>query len=289
MTWRHFSYKRISYATIALTLAFFVFGGVFLEKNGGIDNLFFSSNPNSPTNVHADYIAEIVEFNGEYTIQNGAQTLSSPYLHNDDIVYLKAGSEIIFNLNEGSQAKLIGPAEFFLTQSEKGKYTIHLIEGKFFTIYNQTTNHEIEIIADDIAIHSQKNQLLNLQIVKGETEILIKNNGSTTQISTTKNNQTVEKTLAQEETISIKNNDINTLTDATSFTDFLARNNISETLSLSNPTKTTPIIDGEQSSGSATDLPSAPSINIDLPDFNQIFNTDSTTNTAVNEEIKSDF
>jgi hypothetical protein len=236
---RHFSYKKISYTFIVIAFVLFIFGGIFLEKNTSIDNPFFSSNPNNPNNIYADYIAEIIEFNGEYTIQNGNKIITSPYLHNNDTVYLKQGSEILFTLNDGSQAKLIGPAEFSLNK-ENNDYKIYLISGNFFKIFNETTNNNTEIIAEGISIHSNKNQPLDIQIAKEDTEILIKNNGGDAKItiSTNKEGSTskVEKTIAKE-LISIKNNDINTLTNTETFTEFLAKNNISETLSLTTPPK----------------------------------------------------
>jgi hypothetical protein len=121
VTWRSFSYKKVGYSLIATALIVFAFGGIRIDKYYGI------TNPNIH-NVHAGYIAEILDSNGEYTIKNGSQTISSLYLNNNDIVYLNPDSEILFTLNDDSQATLVGPAEFFLTKSETGNYTIHLLK-----------------------------------------------------------------------------------------------------------------------------------------------------------------
>jgi hypothetical protein len=231
-----FSYKKISYACIALVLLLMTFGGVMMERNINIDNLFFTSTKGTTSSVYAGYIAEIIEFNGEYTIQNQDKTLSSQYIHNGDTIYLKSGSEMIFTLNDQSQAKITGPAEFSISKSKQNNYKIMLTQGNFFKIFNETTNNDIEIISDDISIQTNKNQTLDLQIAKEGKEVMIKNNGGSTKVTTQKNNTKVEKTLTKE-IVSIHNSDINIITDTQTFTNFLSRNNISETLSLSRPSQ----------------------------------------------------
>jgi hypothetical protein len=135
---RHFSYKKISYTFIVSVIVLLTFGGFRMEKYGGIDNLFFSSNPTNPTDVYADYIAEIIEFNGEYTLTNGEKSLTSPYIHNGDTINLKAGAEMLFTLTDKSQAKIIGPASLSITKDSNHNYTIYLIAGNFFKIFNET-------------------------------------------------------------------------------------------------------------------------------------------------------
>jgi hypothetical protein len=234
---RHvFSYKKISYTFMAVALVMITFGSIMIEKQININNLFFSSTKGVTSSVYAGYVAEIIEFNGEYSIQNGDKILSSQYIHNGDIIFLKTGSEMIFTLDDDSQAKIVGPAEFSITKSKQNTYKIILIQGNFFKIFNETVNQDIEIIADDISIQANKHQTLDLQIAKEGKEVMIKNNGGATKLTTQKNNATSEKTLVKE-IVSIKGNDINNITDAQTFTNFLSRNNISETLSLSQPSK----------------------------------------------------
>jgi hypothetical protein len=105
---RHvFSYKKISYTFMAAALVLLTFGGIMIEKQIDINNLFFSSSKGNTSSVYAGYIAEIIEFNGEYVIQNGDKTLSSQYIHNGDTIFLKTGSEMIFTLDDHSQAKIV--------------------------------------------------------------------------------------------------------------------------------------------------------------------------------------
>ena len=283
----NFSYKRISYTCLAIIVCLFVFGGVMLERNGGIDNIFFSSDQGN-NSVYAGYVAEVIEFSGERYLQNGDQVLSSQYIQNGDTLYLKEGSEIVFNLNDSSQAKIIGPATVSISKNKDNTYKIILTEGNFFKIFNETPENEIEIITEDITITSQKKQPLDLQIAKDGNETMIKNNGGDTKITSQKNNTTVEKTLTKE-TVSIKGNDINVITDTESFTNFLKRNNISETLNLSANPQTTQSSNETGNTDNQIQLNS--DIEINLPEITEIITPnieDNTNNQQVNDEIKSE-
>jgi hypothetical protein len=302
---RHFSYKRVGYALMAVMLVFVTFGGFWLERNGGVNNLFFSSNPKNTANVYADYVAEIIEFNGEYTITNGEKSLTSPYLyiHNDDIINLKAGSELSFNLTDKSYAKIVGPAEFSIIKDKNNGYTIHLMEGKFLKIFNESTETDIDIITDTISIHSAKNQALDIQLAKEGEELLIKNNGGAAKITvlapasaTSGDTTKIEKTLTGTgELVSIKGNNINILTDTKLFINVLAKNNISETFSLTTPPAS--LTSDQSGSGTSTNqTPSEentptstlPKGDITLPELGQILATTTSPNLDIDEKIKSD-
>jgi len=203
-----------------------------MEKSWTIDNLFFSSDRGTLLSVFAGNIAEIIEFNGEYYIQKGDQTLSSKYIKNGDIIHLKQNAEMIFTLKDGSEAKIIGPAAFSVSKSKITWYKIILLEGNFFKIFNEKSENNLEIIADEISLFQDKNQPLDLQIAKEGTELMIKNSWGEIKVSTKKNNETIEKTIRPEEIAKIKNNDINILSDNAEFSQFLSKHNISETLSL---------------------------------------------------------
>lgn len=226
-----FSYKRISYSFLAFVLVALTFGGIWIERGGYIDNFFFSSQPGNISSVFAGNIAEIIEFNGEYYIQKGEQTISSKYITNWDVIHLKEQTEILFTLDDGAKAKIVGPAIFSITKSEDNGYKIILLEGNFLKIYNEKPEINVEIITDDISLFQDKTQILDLQIAKEGKELIIKNNGGEVKVSTKKDNKVVETTI-KKEVISIQDNDINILQDSTKFTEILTKNNVSETLSL---------------------------------------------------------
>ena len=60
-----FASKRIMYTSLAAVLVFVVFGWVLLDRTQVVDFGIFSVKQNNiPNTVLADYVAEIVEFNG---------------------------------------------------------------------------------------------------------------------------------------------------------------------------------------------------------------------------------
>jgi len=225
-----FSYKKISYTFIALMVVILWIGWTLLEKNISIDNLFFSVN-NNYWGVYAEHIAEIIEFNGEYTIQKNGQIFSSQFISNGDIIHLKNEAEMLFNLNDNSQAKIIGPADFSIIKNDDHSYKIILNEGSFFKIYNEISDKNIEIITDNISLFPQKDQKLDLQFIKDNSTLIVKNNWGNIRVISQENENKLEKVISKE-TISINANNINTIQDIETFNKLLAKNNISDSIQI---------------------------------------------------------
>ncbi len=232
-----FSYKQISYTFIALAVIILWIGGTLLEKNISIDNFFFSTH-NNYWGVYAEHIAEIIEFNGKYTIQRDGQTFSSQFISNGDTIHLKKDAEMLFNLNDGSQAKIIGPADFSIIKNEDQSYKITLHEGSFFKIYNEISNQDIEIITDNVSLFSEKDQKLDFQFIKDGSTLIVKNNGGNLKVVAQENENKSEK-IINKEMISINANNINTIQDTETFNRLLAKNNISDTIQIKAPEEKT--------------------------------------------------
>ena len=99
-----FASKRIMYTSLAAVLVFVVFGWVLLDKTQVVDFGIFSVKQNNiPNPVFADYVAEIVEFNGEYSLEREWKiVLNSDKLktiQDGDIVSLPEWTDLIFNLH----------------------------------------------------------------------------------------------------------------------------------------------------------------------------------------------
>mgnify|MGYP006936043774 CR=1 FL=1 len=68
--------KRIMYTSLAVFLIFVVFGWLLLDKTQVVDFGIFSVKQHNTTNgVLADYVAEIVEFNWEYSLARDGKVL----------------------------------------------------------------------------------------------------------------------------------------------------------------------------------------------------------------------
>jgi hypothetical protein len=81
-----------------------------------------------------------------------------------------------FNLNDDSQSKIIGPSILKKKKNNDNSYKIILTKGYFFTIYNETSDKDIEIITDNTSLFSEKYQKVDIKIIKDDKTHIIKNN-----------------------------------------------------------------------------------------------------------------
>ncbi len=235
-----FASKRIMYTSLAAILVFVVFGWLLLDKTQIVDFWIFSvKQNNNPNSVFADYVAEIVEFNGEYSlVRDGKTVLNSDKLNTIqdwDIVSFPEWTDLIFNLEDGTQAKIIWPAEFSITKTKKW-YQISLFDGKFFRIYSPENKSEMEIVTPDFSITQEKDQTLDLHIAKEENgEMLVKNDGDKITVKTKKSEKETEVKQVNSELVAINpdSEKINVIEDGEVMLNFMAKNNISATFTLS--------------------------------------------------------
>ena len=235
-----FASKRIMYTSLAAVLVFVVFGWVLLDRTQVVDFGIFSVKQNNiPNTVLADYVAEIVEFNGEYSLaRDGKAILNSDKLkkiQDGDIVSFPEWTDLIFNLQDWTQAKIIWPAEFSITKTEKW-YQISLFDGKFFRIYCPECSSDVEIITPDFSISQEKDQTLDLHIAKEENgEMLVKNDGDKVTVKTKNSGNKTEVKQISSELVAINSDSdkINVVKDEEVMLNFMAKNNISATFTLS--------------------------------------------------------
>lgn len=235
-----FASKRIMYTSLAAVLVFVVFGWVLLDKTQVVDfGIFSVKQNNTPNTVLADYVAQIVEFNGEYSLErDGKIVLNSDKLktiQDGDIVSLPEWTDLIFSLQDWTQAKIIWPAEFSIEKSEKW-YQISLFDGKFFRIYSPECKSDMEIITPDFSISQEKDQSLDLHIAKEESgEMLVKNDGDKVTVKTKNSGNKTEVKQINSELVAINpdSDKINIVEDDEVMLNFMAKNNISATFTLS--------------------------------------------------------
>ena len=235
-----FASKRIMYSSLAAILVFVVFGWLLLDKTEVVDFGIFSIKQNNiPNGVLADYIAEIVEFNGKYSVVRDGQTVVNSdnlsTIQDGDIVSFPEWTDLIFNLNDWTQAKIIWPAEFSITKTERW-YQISLFDGKFFRIYCPECTSDVEIITPDFTISQEKDQTLDLHIAKEENgEMLVKNDGDKVTVKTksAENKAEIKQISSELVAIDSSSDKINHIEDEEVMVDFMAKNNISATFTLS--------------------------------------------------------
>ena len=248
-----FASKRIMYTSLATILVFVVFGWLLLDKTKVVDfGIFSVKQNNTPNGVLADYVAEIIEFNGEYSLtRNGKVVISSNDLktiQDWDSVSLSEWTDLIFNLQDWTQAKIIWPAEFSINKSEKW-YQISLFDGKFFRIYCPECTSDMEIITPEFSISQEKDQTLDLHIAKEENgEMLVKNDGDKVTVKTKNSEDKTEIKEVSSELVAINSSSdkINHIEDEEVMLNFMAKNNISATFTLSTENVEWPTIKNEE-------------------------------------------
>jgi len=231
--------KRIMYTSLAAILVFVVFGWLLLDKSKVVDFGIFSVKENNTSNVvFADYVAEIVEFDGEYSLfREGKKVLNSDeirIIQDWDIVSLSIWTDLIFNLQDWTKGKIVWPAEFSIIKTEKW-YQISLFDGKFFRIYCPECTSDMEIVTPDFSISQEKSQNLDLHIAKEENgEMLVKNEWDKITVKTKKSEKEPEIKQVTSELIIINQNseEIKTSNNEVML-NFMAKNNISATFTLS--------------------------------------------------------
>jgi len=230
--------KHLIYSSLATFIALVVFWWIILDKKDIIDLWFFSIQHLNSNQVRAGYVAEIIEFNWDYSITRGDKTLWLDLLvknliEDGDVIKLDDWAELLFTLTDWTQAKIAGPAEFSIIKSEKW-YQISLIDWKFFRIYCPECVSDIDIITEETSIHQDKNQALDVQIAKEDDKILVKNSGDDVVVTTIKNQKKSE--LNTEKLISISSDwdAVNIISDSDLMLSFMNKNNISGTFTLSN-------------------------------------------------------
>ena len=248
-----FASRRIMYTSLAAVLVFVVFGWLLLDKTEVVDFWIFSvKQNNTPNGVFADYVAEIVQFDGEYSLaRDGKTVLNSDKIktiQDWDIVSLPEGTDLIFNLEDWTQAKIIWPAEFSITKTEKW-YQISLFDGKFFRIYCPECSSDVEIITPDFSISQEKDQTLDIHIAKEENgEMLVKNDGDKIKVKTKKSEKKDEIKEISSELVAINpdSDNIDVLKDSDIMLAFMTKNNISATFTLSTENVEWPTIKAEE-------------------------------------------
>lgn len=233
-----FASKRIMYTSLAALLVFVVFGWVLLDKTQVVDfGIFSVKQNNTPNTVFADYVAEIVEFNGDYSLERDWKIIIKSdklkTIQDGDTVFLPEWTDLIFTLQDGTQAKIIWPAEFSITKSEKW-YQISLFDGKFFRIYCPECVSDVEIITPDFSISQEKDQTLDIHIAKEESgEMLVKNDGDKITVKTKNSEKEVKQISSELVAINPNSDKINIIEDDEVMLNFMAKNNISATFTLS--------------------------------------------------------
>jgi len=228
---KHFiNIKSFAYWFTIILLFVSIYGVYFFNWDFSYEGFMVK---NSINQVNADYIAKIVDFNGNFYIKHNGDYYKTSTISNWDNVILKKWSEIVFDINSGTKAKIVWPAKFSLNL-EKNKYKLFISQGDFIQIESSDNKqNSMDIILNDIKISSDKN--INLQITKENDQYKINNQWNKliiTQSNTTKELETKQLlTINWEEIISIENME--------DFWKAIKQNNVSQIFTITNDEQNT--------------------------------------------------
>ena len=282
-----FASKKIMYASLATILVFVVFGWLLLERNDVVDFWIFSVQKHNNWNwVFADYVAEIIEFNWDFSLQRNGLDVPNiqdlKLIEDGDVIKLPEWTDLLFDLTDWTQSKIVWPAEFSITKWE-GWYQISLVDWKFFRIYCPECISDIEIVTPDLSIHQDKNQALDVHIAKEENwNMLVKNDGDAIVVKTKKDDSQKETTLTSAELVAINPDadavDVSGDSDLMSI--FMTKNNISATFTLSTEKVEWPTIQPKISDEISEQVQE----NVEIKEWNVADIVDDNTNVSVDEE-----
>ena len=206
---------------------------------------FFIQRSNWIKSVQADYVAKIIEFNGNFYIWHSWQYYQWSYISNWDIVTLQDWAELVFNINQWTKAKVVWPAKFLITKSNSW-YKLNLIYWDFIELKSLETKNpqNLEFATQNFTIkQSDKTKPISFQLVRQWEKTLLKNNWSLLIITQNTDDKTqTQKELNSDKVLSIQTNDISII-NYQNFSQAIAQKNFTQTLSFNNSQNNTNNID----------------------------------------------
>ena len=215
--------KYFAYWLILIVLLFGIYW-VYFDVDWDINWLAIQN----PTNTaNADYIAKVVDFNGTFYVQHEWKLTKTSNISNWDNVILKKWSEIVFDIDSWTKAKLTWPARFSLVQDENG-YQLLIAEWDFIQMESiEPESAPVEIsVWDDFTVSSEKNT--NLLITKTDNEYKV--NNQWWNIKVTKNGKQTE--VKAKELVAINENDITLIQNVEQFQTAFVEQKINQTFEI---------------------------------------------------------
>lgn len=231
---KFFFLKSFAYSLVLMFLLLWLYWTYMFNWKFIINkDWFFIQRSNWIKSAQADYIAKIIEFNGNFYIWHNWQYYQWSYISNWDIVTLQNWAELVFHINQWTEAKLVWPAKFLITKSDNS-YKLNLIYWDFIELKSLELEkpQNIELSTQNLTIkQSNKTKPISFQLVKDWENTLLKNNWPQLIITQKyEQNKETQKELNSNKILSIQNNDISIISDE-KLTKAISQKNFTQTLS----------------------------------------------------------
>lgn len=197
------------------------------------DNNRFTIRSNTTNTAQADYIAQVIDVKGNFYIEHNGVLATTNNIGNGDTILLKQDAQLVFEINSGTQSKIIGPAKLVIQKTTDENYKLNLIYGNFIQMeWKQAKTQTIELAINDITIKQQdKSQPLNFKFIKDGKNQIFQNNGANIIVTKT-NGEDKTTTISKQQVVAIQNNDIKIFANIDTFTKAVQEKNVSQTFSL---------------------------------------------------------
>jgi len=224
--------KSFVYSTIVMCFLFSLYGVYFFtDKYTEYDGLIM----NSENAVQASYIAKVIDFNGNFYIEHEGKRVQTSTIQNGDLITLKENTQLITQINAGTKAKLIGPAQFTIEQVSAGKmpqYKLNIIQGDFIEMKSMQAKPSEKIqlsIKNTITVQEANGKAIDYQLIKSGEQHIVKNSGGPLSVTTTdQNNKQTKTNMNSTQVLAIGNNDIKLFDNMKKFADAMKTNNVSQ-------------------------------------------------------------
>jgi len=224
--------KSFIYGLSITVLIAGIYGSYIFKQQSSINN---NSNvivtQHILNSVEAWFIANIVHFKWDFVIKHNWKIQNSSNIQNGDTVELaNSNTEVIFHIDQETEAKIIWPAKFKINKNEKWEYTINLQYGDFLEIQSikKETTQDIKLIANWITVHQKVSEKpANFQWIKQWENHVIRNRWSQLFVESNQKSREVQK----EQLLTIEKDNIK-LWDFESFEKALKEKKVEQTYTM---------------------------------------------------------
>jgi hypothetical protein len=107
--------------------------------------------------AQADYIAQVIDAQGNFYIEHDGVLTKTNNIGNGDTLLLKEGAQLAFEINSGTQSKIIGPAKLIIQKTHDENYKLNLVYGNFIKMEgNERKTQNIELAINDLTVKQEE-------------------------------------------------------------------------------------------------------------------------------------
>jgi len=222
--------KSFVYTSFLLFFLVGFYGMYLFQPSTPEDSEWYMLSQLANTNVaQADFVAKIVDFDGNFHIEQAWKIIQTSNIKDWDIVILNQDAQVIFHIDNDTKAKIIGPAKFVINKKAEMSYKVVLLYWEYVEMSSlqKENKHMIELAVDGILVAQWENKRpLNFQIVKQGKSHVIKNNWAKLVVTSEDKKAT---NLENKQVLAVQWNDISLFDSFDKFAKAVKDKNLSQT------------------------------------------------------------